>query len=74
MCNPRDGVGQHQTHRRARHCNAPSLGASGVRSEATADSGTEAAALPFVDDFLPARTLNDFGDLASHLNALAERS
>ena len=32
------------------------------------------AALPFVDDFLPARTLNDFADLASHLNALAERS
>ena len=29
------------------------------------------AALPFVDDFLPARTLNDFTDLASHLNALA---
>ncbi|HYM25676.1 MAG TPA: VWA domain-containing protein, partial [Vicinamibacterales bacterium] len=29
------------------------------------------AALPFVDDFLPARTLTDFADLASHLNALA---
>ena len=29
------------------------------------------AALPFVDDFLPARTLNDFADLAIHLNALA---
>jgi uncharacterized protein with von Willebrand factor type A (vWA) domain len=29
------------------------------------------AALPFVDDFLPARTLNDLGDLALHLNALA---
>jgi uncharacterized protein len=28
------------------------------------------AALPFVDDFLPARTLNDLGDLAVHLNAL----
>jgi len=31
------------------------------------------AALPFVDDFLPARTLNDLGDLAIHLNALADR-
>ena len=30
------------------------------------------AALPFVDDFLPARTLTNFADLASHLNALAE--
>ena len=29
------------------------------------------ASLPFVDDFLPARTLTDFADLASHLNALA---
>jgi uncharacterized protein with von Willebrand factor type A (vWA) domain len=29
------------------------------------------AALPYVDDFLPARTLNDLRDLASHLNALA---
>lgn len=29
------------------------------------------AALPYVDDFLPARTLNDLGDLALHLNALA---
>ena len=29
------------------------------------------AALPFVDDFLPARTLANFEDLASHLNALA---
>jgi uncharacterized protein with von Willebrand factor type A (vWA) domain len=28
------------------------------------------AALPFVDDFLPARTLNDLADLAVHLNAL----
>jgi uncharacterized protein with von Willebrand factor type A (vWA) domain len=28
------------------------------------------AALPFVDDFLPARTLADFADLAVHLNAL----
>jgi uncharacterized protein with von Willebrand factor type A (vWA) domain len=28
------------------------------------------AALPFVDDFLPARTLNDIADLAVHLNAL----
>jgi uncharacterized protein len=29
------------------------------------------AALPFVDDFLPARTLANLADLASHLNALA---
>jgi uncharacterized protein with von Willebrand factor type A (vWA) domain len=28
------------------------------------------AALPFVDDFLPARTLRNFADLATHLNAL----
>ncbi|HEX6464029.1 MAG TPA: VWA domain-containing protein, partial [Vicinamibacterales bacterium] len=28
------------------------------------------AALPFVDDFLPARTLTNFADLASHLNVL----
>ena len=29
------------------------------------------AALPFVDDFLPARTLTNLADLAAHLNALA---
>jgi uncharacterized protein len=29
------------------------------------------AALPFVDDFLPARTLSNLADLAIHLNALA---
>jgi hypothetical protein len=29
------------------------------------------AALPFVDDFLPARTLADLGDLALHLNAVS---
>jgi hypothetical protein len=29
------------------------------------------AALPFVDDFLPARTLSDLADLALHLNAAA---
>jgi uncharacterized protein with von Willebrand factor type A (vWA) domain len=29
------------------------------------------AALPFVDDFLPARTLTNFADLAAHLNAMA---
>jgi uncharacterized protein with von Willebrand factor type A (vWA) domain len=29
------------------------------------------AALPFVDDFLPARTLTNLVDLAAHLNALA---
>ena len=32
------------------------------------------AALPYVDDFLPARTLTNFTDLASHLNALPERA
>ena len=31
------------------------------------------AALPFVDDFLPARTLNNLADLAVHLNALGAR-
>ncbi len=30
------------------------------------------AALPFVDDFLPARTLTNFADLAAHLNTIAE--
>jgi uncharacterized protein with von Willebrand factor type A (vWA) domain len=30
------------------------------------------AALPFVDDFLPARTLNDLADLTGHLNSLAD--
>jgi uncharacterized protein with von Willebrand factor type A (vWA) domain len=29
------------------------------------------AALPFVDDFLPARTLTDLSGLAAHLNTLA---
>jgi uncharacterized protein with von Willebrand factor type A (vWA) domain len=29
------------------------------------------AALPFVDDFLPVRTLTNLADLAVHLNALA---
>jgi uncharacterized protein with von Willebrand factor type A (vWA) domain len=29
------------------------------------------AAMPFVDDFLPARTLTNFADLAAHLNAIA---
>jgi uncharacterized protein with von Willebrand factor type A (vWA) domain len=32
------------------------------------------AALPYVDDFLPARTLNDLGDLAVQLNLLAAGS
>ena len=31
------------------------------------------AALPFVDDFLPARTLTNLADLALHLNALTGR-
>src|SRR5262249_37309170 len=30
------------------------------------------AALPYIDDFLPARTLTDFADLARHLNAIGE--
>jgi uncharacterized protein with von Willebrand factor type A (vWA) domain len=32
------------------------------------------AALPFVDDFLPARTLRDVADLALHLGALASKA
>jgi uncharacterized protein with von Willebrand factor type A (vWA) domain len=32
------------------------------------------AALPFVDDFLPARTLTNLADLAVHLNALSDTS
>ena len=32
------------------------------------------AALPFVDDFLPVRTLRDVRDLALHLSALAGRA
>jgi uncharacterized protein with von Willebrand factor type A (vWA) domain len=32
------------------------------------------AALPFVDDFLPARTLNNLADLAIHLNALSRHA
>ena len=32
------------------------------------------AALPFVDDFLPARTLTNLADLALHLNTLSGRS
>ena len=31
------------------------------------------AALPFVDDFLPARTLTNLADLALHLNTLTRR-
>ena len=31
------------------------------------------AALPFVDDFLPVRTLRDVRDLALHLGALERR-
>jgi uncharacterized protein with von Willebrand factor type A (vWA) domain len=45
----------------------------GTRDYAPLTRGLRAA-LPYVDDFLPARTLNDLGDLARHLNALAERS
>ena len=30
------------------------------------------AALPYVDDFLPARTLTNLVDLSVHLNALSE--
>jgi uncharacterized protein with von Willebrand factor type A (vWA) domain len=32
------------------------------------------AALPFVDDFLPARTLSNVADLALHLNTLPKRT
>jgi uncharacterized protein with von Willebrand factor type A (vWA) domain len=32
------------------------------------------AALPYVDDFLPARTLTNLADLAIHLNALSTRA
>jgi uncharacterized protein with von Willebrand factor type A (vWA) domain len=32
------------------------------------------AALPFVDDFLPARTLRNLADLAQHLNTLTPRT
>jgi uncharacterized protein with von Willebrand factor type A (vWA) domain len=32
------------------------------------------AALPFVDDFLPARTLNNLADLAVHLNKIGLRN
>jgi uncharacterized protein with von Willebrand factor type A (vWA) domain len=32
------------------------------------------AALPFVDDFLPSRTLSNLADLARHLNTLTRRS
>jgi uncharacterized protein with von Willebrand factor type A (vWA) domain len=32
------------------------------------------AALPYVDDFLPARTLTNLADLAIHLNTLSGRS
>ena len=32
------------------------------------------AALPYVDDFLPARTLNDLADLAVHLNTIAGKA
>ena len=32
------------------------------------------AALPFVDDFLPARTLSDLSQLALHLESVGERT
>jgi uncharacterized protein with von Willebrand factor type A (vWA) domain len=32
------------------------------------------AALPFVDDFLPARTLSDLAELAVHLNRISDRA
>jgi uncharacterized protein len=42
----------------------------GTRDYAPLTRGLQAA-LPFVDDFLPARTLTNLADLAVHLNALA---
>jgi uncharacterized protein with von Willebrand factor type A (vWA) domain len=41
----------------------------GTRDYAPLTRGLQAA-LPFVHDFLPARTLNDLADLAVHLNTL----
>jgi len=41
----------------------------GTRDYAPLTRGLQAA-LPFVDDFLPARTLTNLADLATHLNAL----
>ena len=43
----------------------------GTRDYAPLTRGLQAA-LPFVDDFLPARTLTDLTDLAVHLNRLRE--
>ena len=45
----------------------------GTRDYAPLTRGLQAA-LPFVDDFLPSRTLTNLADLASHLNTLATRS
>ena len=46
---------------------SPLLGSAGY---APLTQGLQEA-LPFVDDFLPARTLTNLADLALHLNALA---
>jgi uncharacterized protein with von Willebrand factor type A (vWA) domain len=43
----------------------------GTRDYAPLTRGLQAA-LPFVDDFLPARTLTNFADLATHLNAIGD--
>jgi hypothetical protein len=62
----------HQIARLQRSCHRliwlnPLIGTTGY---APLTRGLQAA-LPFVDDFLPARTLNNLADLAIHLNALA---
>ena len=62
----------HQIARLQRSCHRliwlnPLIGTTGY---APLTRGLQAA-LPFVDDFLPARTLNNLADLALHLNALA---
>ena len=44
----------------------------GTRDYAPLTRGLQAA-LPYVDDFLPSRTLGNFADLAAHLNTLATR-
>jgi uncharacterized protein with von Willebrand factor type A (vWA) domain len=44
----------------------------GTRDYAPLTRGLQAA-MPYVDDFLPARTLDDVADLALHLNTLSQR-
>jgi uncharacterized protein with von Willebrand factor type A (vWA) domain len=45
----------------------------GTRDYAPLTRGLQAA-MPYVDDFLPARTLDDVADLALHLNTLSQRA